>query len=806
MNDVLKIGKNKGLYEIKRQADETQAIITRLRAYGSTRNMPTRYYNKKYPDTIPNNMAVSNLMLPGFPDTTSDPYIDSDNKKFLGIREASVFFDGSDEDLDEIYPCLNEAKVVSAEQATDDGTWDDLNDGDSIPNFKITIEDIGFDINDYLSDEAATISFKTGKCAGREFEIVSCTYDATNKHYILNCARAEDTDIDLYFPNKYYNIQSGDEYVLLNIEMPDVYIEDAAQRLLTAAKKYLAENDYVRYTYTPSIDEIRLKRQDDEAQASNGKIDSIYQTIKEGDIMAFDDEDIGSVTIAIDTLKITEEDEKLPKVTVTLTDEKTVGTIEKIQNKIDAIVSGGTGSGATTSQLRSYIEKYGKKNFLSRVDDDTASGLIKFLRGIEFANSNGIDSTGNATLGDVKAEDITADDITASGAITSNSVTTGAVTTDTLDADTQQVKNIYIKSGGKIESKSFDANILTGYGFQIDKDGNAVLESATIRRSLTVPELVYNRVDIQVGDKWNAAGGGTIESVTADTAATGTITLKLQEGEIGAVAVDDICMGIFHSQVSSENSTDNYDDGCGNRRFAGFYTCYFRVTEILDTTDNSKFRYALRPVSDSYPTQYQPAAAMDFVAYGNFSDTARQRSFYFTRTYQRYLSGVSNWQFSDDNIMAQFGEMSNLNKTDQDGRALDDWSIYLNSIYFGGSIKYIHSDDNPLRLELNTNGDNFMAWGETLQLTSRAYRGWKDYTDEVTAWKIERDSGDAVSDAAWALRDKAKNFDGTYQFYYGDTTADGTESDLPLNDMTLSVLFIVTATIGTQQVQSILEI
>lgn len=87
------------MYEIQRTADADQQIITRLRAYGSTRNMPNRYYNKlsnsSLTNYLPNNMAVENLMLPDFPKTTLDPYIDSKNIAVLGIREGSVYFDGT---------------------------------------------------------------------------------------------------------------------------------------------------------------------------------------------------------------------------------------------------------------------------------------------------------------------------------------------------------------------------------------------------------------------------------------------------------------------------------------------------------------------------------------------------------------------------------------------------------------------------------------------------------------------------------------------------------------------------------------
>ena len=231
-DNVFKYGKGNGLYEIERTAEIDQQIVTRLRAYGSTRNLPNHYYarlgtkyfasvikiasinaennfadfyidldysdiyftvprmldggqvgyvlsveideksvrcsvtngngdyegkcrlyaeftstsptdpadepdqnalqefllvlqegktiyfldgvngNKipsehaDYPDIIPNNMAVSNLMLPGFPDETLDPYLDSDNQAAIGIREASVFFDGSSDEFPEIYPSM----------------------------------------------------------------------------------------------------------------------------------------------------------------------------------------------------------------------------------------------------------------------------------------------------------------------------------------------------------------------------------------------------------------------------------------------------------------------------------------------------------------------------------------------------------------------------------------------------------------------------------------------------------------------------------------------------------------------------
>lgn len=221
---------------------------------------------------------------------------------------------------------------------------------------------------------------------------------------------------------------------------------------------------------------------------------------------------------------------------------------------------------------------------------------------------------------------------------------------------------------------------ITGIGGLIDKKGNAEMQSLKLRGFLEVPELRYNRVDITMGDTWFAPSAGIIESV--DTEAK-TITLKLEEGEIGSPRVGDICMGIFLSSESSDNATEDYDDSKGNRRFAGFATCYFRITEVLDTTTYKTFKYQLRPVSAAYPKQYHPAPSMTFVGYGSFSNEARQTSRYETRTYQRYLKGVSDWEFISSNIAAQYGDLSNLSVF---GIDMKGYSAYLNNIYMSGVI------------------------------------------------------------------------------------------------------------------------
>lgn len=397
---LFKYGKGNGLYEIRQDTEADQAIVTRLRAYGSTRNLPHRYYNsltgadgKKL---IPDNMAVLHLMLPAFPYSTQDPYIDSANKDALGIREGTIFFDGSQEGLEEIYPSiegmtaeqLHDAgvqckatgaldEIVSAEQMTDNGVGKIEGDkSEAEPStFKVTLKDLGFDINEHIikgNSESPTISFKTGKLGGRDFEIVDCKKEGNN--YVLELNRVYDDGIKLWFPYKDYNAAPGDKFVLHHIAMPEVYIKAASQRLLKAATEWLSKNDYSRSVYAPKIDEIFMARQHDEAMASGGTIKSLHDTIKEGMLLLFEDEDLNiDASIFIDQLTIKEGDGPIPTYDVVLKEEKTVGRLDKMQNQIDSLVSGygqgGTG-GYSAAQIRSMIDAYGGAQFLSKIKND----------------------------------------------------------------------------------------------------------------------------------------------------------------------------------------------------------------------------------------------------------------------------------------------------------------------------------------------------------------------------------------------------------------------------------------------------
>ena len=318
-----------------------------------------------------------------------------------------------------------------------------------------------------------------------------------------------------------------------------------------------------------------------------------------------------------------------------------------------------------------------------------------------------------------------------------------------------------ITAGNGIQfGKSF-ASGLTGHGGSITSAGHGELRSLRVNEWFETSEFRYNYVDVTTGEKWSAPGGGIIESVVMDTDPegnelnTGVVTLKLEAGQIGAVAFDDLAMGMYHYE--SGNATEDYDDGKGNRRFAGFTTVFFRITEIIGTGLNSKFRFELRNASDNYPNPVSPTAMMHFVCFGNVSNKSRQSSMYQTRTYTRYLKNVDWWEYSFSNIAMQFGDLANLSVF---GADMTGYSAYVDSLYFTGKIEQLGKivedtlGTGDLRMEIDSSDGYFVIDNKIdTTLTAKVLRYFKNVTGEATRLEWTRESGtdlvDIASDAIW---------------------------------------------------------
>lgn len=396
--------------------------------YDSASNS-TNYYIKKKPSGTDDEYVLfhteSGKHVVSFSDDRHDPYIVSQNAASLGYRDGDISCTESNDDngLEAVYPSIEKVTVSdagigsgdarvdvvdSADTIDDNGVYD--KEGVSVPSFHVTLPKLGFDLRQAAKDANNSgefkLSMKDGFCGGREFTAKVESVDASTGKITLRVQRSYDDSLFLWFPYSYaksvqtvgpgmtnaYQILSGDHFVLTGINVGDVnYVWTASVRLLRKAIHWLCKNDYTRYVYTPKIDEIFMARQDLEAKSdTSGKTASIHDTLKEGDVLLFDDDDLlinGSVYI--DQLTIKENGNNgIPTYDVTLRNEVNVGTLQRIQNKVDSVANDirtgniGGNVGMTPSQVDPLVKAYGAKYFISKTQDDTAQGLITFAKGL----------------------------------------------------------------------------------------------------------------------------------------------------------------------------------------------------------------------------------------------------------------------------------------------------------------------------------------------------------------------------------------------------------------------------------------
>lgn len=325
-----------------------------------------------------------------------------------------------------------------------------------------------------------------------------------------------------------------------------------------------------------------------------------------------------------------------------------------------------------------------KEQFLSKVNPDTANGLITFLAGLSSEEVANLKK--GSTFGDY---------------------TTG----------------------------------LLGSGAKVDEHGHGEFDSLFIRKFLEVPELRYNKVNVYTGVRWDTFGGGLIESVEIDKDVsgnylnTGVITLKLEEGEFGAIAEDDFCQGIFHN-FSGTNDTVTEDQKNGNFRFSGFNTSYFRIIEILDSK-NKTFRYQLRPINDNWHQQNHPQPFMHFACYANPYNTDRQSCVYTTTEYTIRLDNMADWEYGEANIYGISGKL--------DGFKLGETIFQGHGNVIGNAYIYGHLQgiEEIIRENIHIGGKNLLR-EHAFQFGGKYWGGgieWRDIDIDTLIELLSSESG-----------------------------------------------------------------
>lgn len=226
--------------------------------------------------------------------------------------------------------------------------------------FWVRIKQIGFDINSYPSTEEARLVVNSGGCAGRSFNIMknSTKFDADTETWQFECFRTLDESLNQKFPNSIYAISPDDEFVLTGLNMPDLYVEIASQKLYEEATKLLLENKGGLEIFDLDID------------SKVAHTDSVK--IKEGMLMPLYDDDLGIGKTAadgsmeyeyriIDSITIEIGDETLPVISVVLREDKEASVFKSLMQRVQS-VSSSTSHKAIRTQVVRIAEEVSRAN------------------------------------------------------------------------------------------------------------------------------------------------------------------------------------------------------------------------------------------------------------------------------------------------------------------------------------------------------------------------------------------------------------------------------------------------------------
>lgn len=397
-------------------------VITRIAGYGSNINIPYGYpiitdadgNRIEHPytrDTLMPSVyveAVRNKVLFGSKKPLID-YYDADSSYPTPINPLAPVF--HIQEFSSIQPTIEgmtykgQAIDLFKEVIVPEGGWDDYIDPETgevrQSYFDVTLYPLGFDLYAQAAvTSGMTFSMKSGDTLGANYEVAVDWEDVKKNFYVTDeagnivfkpngeqrdYAKYPDStdqaitikltkDLDTFgtiMPSKFQQVKTGDKFVILHIEMPQAYIDKAQERLDVAMKRYMLENNMPLYDYPLSFDEHFLETNQ-----------AILAQIKPNTIVRFlykDNE--GAMELSVKEMSIQYGTNPLPTYNITLTDEVSI-----VLNQIGQIADGLSKLGSQVAQLQAIygLDIVGELNKkLSRVKDDTAQGMITFLRGLK---------------------------------------------------------------------------------------------------------------------------------------------------------------------------------------------------------------------------------------------------------------------------------------------------------------------------------------------------------------------------------------------------------------------------------------
>jgi hypothetical protein len=291
---------------------------------------------------------------------------------------------------------------------------------------------------------------------------------------------------------------------------------------------------------------------------------------------------------------------------------------------------------------------------ISRKKDDTASGLITFLKGL-------------CSHGTVKA----------------------------LDG---------------FEVGEFIDSMVAGKGAGIFPDGRAQFERLEVRDSITVLELIFNRLSAMEND-YSFSESGTIESVSQ--LEDGTYSLKMKkrwDNDFTALAENDVVYGVVNDLTS----------GSGH-----YYTSWLRVLHV-DTSSNM-LNAVMYPDSEvPGGKNYPPEPLMILSHRGNPVDEERQSYWYLSSREKCIcmLDGVTKPILEENNYAIIIGKLKQLSLFDNLPINYRHSYIYCRGIALQDILR-IDYQGTPIR-----NENNRGKWSAS-EAVSDPYKSEKETYDAV---------------------------------------------------------------------------
>lgn len=535
------LGYRNGLTKIQPDVADNAKVYTRLFPTGSSKNIdPAKY-------------GHSRLQLPG-----GAQYVDVNTDKYGIIHhyEENAFAG--------IFPrYTGTVSSVRSEERTND-------DGDKFTVYYFIDNNLPFDPNNYdLGTLVKRVTFQEGS------ELAGLGNDDNGTHYFEINFDSDTREFEIItqftdsgqLPGGVLVPKPGDRYIPWNMRMPDEYYALAEAEYLDAVHEYNRRHCVDVSCFKAPTDYIEIERRKLELHVGQRvRLESPDYFPETG----YKDSRITKITRKVN----------LPsQMDLEISDALSTGALDKIKGNIDEvkayvqlsrgnlpdIVKTGDGTPLTDNNLMSALRtiKEIAKRALSRLHDDEAAGLIKFLAGLEVGtykeglSGAKVDADGNAVFGELLTR---------------------------LKATLAQLQvNGASEFRGQLSSEDFISGFIGGKGWAIFKREvlNALgvpetkytgeFDDIVIRGTLRVFTMVISQL-LEEND--NRIFTGMMEVDHYDPA-TGRVYLNTRDGKFyNPFRADDyIMVQQYNGMPSQENGhyiTKHYeliitDAGCGSR-------------------------------------------------------------------------------------------------------------------------------------------------------------------------------------------------------------------------------------------------